>query len=76
MKNQNVRNIIGIAITILLGLGVALAGSQGGFQIGGYPVYALGVLIAFLVQWLRGSEDQRGASRLRGAVHEGRTAAD
>jgi steroid 5-alpha reductase family enzyme len=37
---------------VLIGLGVALAGSQGGTTVGGIPVFALCVGVAFLIQWL------------------------
>jgi steroid 5-alpha reductase family enzyme len=36
----------------LIALGVALAGSQGGARLGGVPVFALLVGLAFLIQWL------------------------
>jgi steroid 5-alpha reductase family enzyme len=37
---------------ILIGFLVALAGSQGGTSIGGVPLFALSVGLAFLIQWL------------------------
>jgi steroid 5-alpha reductase family enzyme len=49
---ESIRQIIGILITVLLGLGVALAGSQGGYRAGGLPIYALAVLLAFVIQWI------------------------
>ena len=52
MKKENIRSYLGILIIISLGLGVALAGSQGGYQVGGIPIYALGVGLAFLIQWI------------------------
>lgn len=52
MNNETIRNFAGILIAVLLGLGVALAGSQGGFQVGSIPIYALGILVAFGMQWL------------------------
>lgn len=52
MNKDTVRQYAGILITILLGLGVALAGSQGGYRVGGFPIYALGVLLAFVMQWI------------------------
>ena len=52
MKNTNIRSIIGIIIVVLVGLGVALAGSQGGYRIGNLPIYALCVGFAFIIQWL------------------------
>ena len=52
MNNTHIRSVIGIIIAILVGLGVALAGSQGGYRIGDLPIYALIVGWAFLIQWL------------------------
>jgi steroid 5-alpha reductase family enzyme len=39
-------------ILLLVGALVALAGSQGGATLGGFPVFALVVALAFLIQWL------------------------
>jgi steroid 5-alpha reductase family enzyme len=39
-------------ILVLIGLLVAAAGSQGGGQVAGLPVFALVVGLAFLIQWL------------------------
>ncbi len=52
MENSTVRQYSGVLITVLLGVGVALAGSQGGYRVGSLPIYALGVLLAFLIQWI------------------------
>jgi len=52
MSKENLRQYIGIVITALLGLGVALAGSQGGYQTGRIPIYALAIGLAFLIQWV------------------------
>jgi len=52
MSKENLRYYIGILVIVLLGLGVALAGSQGGYKVGGMPIYALGIVVAFLIQWL------------------------
>jgi steroid 5-alpha reductase family enzyme len=38
-------------LVVLIGLGVALAGSQGGASIFGIPLFALSVGVAFLIQW-------------------------
>jgi steroid 5-alpha reductase family enzyme len=43
---------IAIAIAVLAGVGIAVAGSQGGGAVGGVPVFALCIGLAFLVQWL------------------------
>jgi len=52
MNKENLRNYAGVLIAVLLGLGVAAAGSQGGYKLGSMPIYALGVLAAFVIQWL------------------------
>ena len=52
MKKEKIRQFIGIIVTILLGLGVALAGSQGGYKIGALPIYGIGILLAYLIQWV------------------------
>ena len=50
---KNDRNALLVTpLTILLGLLVALAGSQGGARLGELPVFALAVGLAFLIQWL------------------------
>ena len=51
--NRADRNaLISLPIVIMIGLGIALAGSQGGAVVLGIPVYGLVVGIAFLVQWV------------------------
>ena len=52
MMKENLRQYLGTLITIMLGVGVALAGSQGSYQIWNMPIYALGVILAFLIQWV------------------------
>jgi steroid 5-alpha reductase family enzyme len=45
--------LVGILIAVLVGAGLAWAGSQGGATIwGGIPLFALLVGLAFLIQWL------------------------
>ena len=44
--------LIALPIVILLGAGVAWAGSQGSATVGSVPLFALCVAVAFLVQWL------------------------
>jgi steroid 5-alpha reductase family enzyme len=44
--------LITLPIIILIGLGMALAGSQGGASVFGIPLFALSVGLAFLIQWL------------------------
>ena len=52
MKKTDVRALAALPIVILVAVAVALAGSQGGATISGIPVFALGVALAFLIQWL------------------------
>jgi len=52
MKTTDRNSLIVFPILILIGLLVAIAGSQGGSRIAGIPVFALLVGLAFLIQWL------------------------
>jgi steroid 5-alpha reductase family enzyme len=44
--------LVALPISILLGLLVAVAGSQGGASIAGVPLFAISVGLAFILQWL------------------------
>jgi steroid 5-alpha reductase family enzyme len=52
MKKADRNALFSLVIVILIGLGVALGGSQGGTSVFGVPLFALSVGLAFLVQWL------------------------
>jgi len=52
MKKADRNALLGVLISILVGLGVALAGSQGSGMVLGIPVFALMVGMAFVIQWL------------------------
>jgi steroid 5-alpha reductase family enzyme len=52
MKKSDRNALIAFPVLIMIGLLVAVAGSQGGSSIGGIPVFALSVGVAFLIQWL------------------------
>jgi len=52
MKKSDRNAFVAIVIVILLGLGMAWAGSQGGAKAFGIPIFALSVGLAFLIQWL------------------------
>jgi steroid 5-alpha reductase family enzyme len=52
MNTAENRAFFGILIAILIGIGLALAGSQGGVKAFGVPVFALAVGLAFLIQWV------------------------
>lgn len=52
MKTTDRNSLIVFPILIVIGLLVAIAGSQGGSHVAGIPVFALLVGLAFLIQWL------------------------
>jgi steroid 5-alpha reductase family enzyme len=52
MKKADRTSLVSTVIVILVGVGVALAGSQGGGSVLGIPIFALSVGLAFLIQWL------------------------
>jgi steroid 5-alpha reductase family enzyme len=52
MDNAEKRSLLAIPIIFLVATGIALAGSQGGKEVSGIPVFALGVAIVFAIQWL------------------------
>ena len=52
MKKEDRNALFAVLIAILIGLGIALAGSQGGTSAFGVPIFALSVGLAFLIQWL------------------------
>lgn len=52
MKKSDRNLLLAFPIIIIIGLLIAVAGSQGGSTIGGVPVFALSVGLAFLIQWL------------------------
>lgn len=52
MKKSDRNALLAFPIIIIIGLLIAVAGSQGGSTIGGIPVFAFSVGLAFLIQWL------------------------
>lgn len=52
MSREERGAVIGTAVVVLIGAGLAFAGSQGGHRIAGVPIYALCVAVAFLIQWI------------------------
>ena len=52
MKTTDRNALIAFPILILIGILVALAGSQGGASIAGVPLFAASVGLAFVIQWL------------------------
>ena len=52
MKKEDRSALITVFIAVLLGAGLAWAGSQGSVRFAGVPLFALCVALAFLIQWL------------------------
>jgi len=52
MKSEDVKAFIGIPIILLIAVVLGWAGSQGGVEIFGVPLFALCVGLIFIIQWL------------------------
>jgi len=52
MNEEAKRAWFALPIIILVGAGLALAGSQGSATTGRFPLYALGIILAFVIQWI------------------------
>ena len=52
MKKSDRNALVSFFVVILIGIGVAFAGSQGGATVSGIPVFALMVGLAYLIQWI------------------------
>ena len=52
MEKNDLRQILGIVLVLLIAAGLAWAGSQGSVEAFGFPVFTLGVALAFIIQWL------------------------
>lgn len=52
MKEKTRRALISIPVVVAAGVLIALAGSQGGSTVAGMPLFAVGVVAAFVIQWL------------------------
>ncbi len=52
MKKSDRNAVIAVFVVVLIAALVALAGSQGGSTVGGFPVFAFCVIVVFAIQWL------------------------
>lgn len=52
MGSENSKTCVGIGLALLLGVVFAWAGSYRGVFFAGIPVFAMGVVLAFLIQWI------------------------
>ncbi len=51
-RDELVRALLALPLVVLLAAALAAAGSQGGATVGGVPVFAVAVGVAFIIQWL------------------------
>jgi steroid 5-alpha reductase family enzyme len=52
MEKADRNALFALPVVVLVGVGIAWAGGQGGATVAGIPVFALCVGLAFLIQWL------------------------
>lgn len=52
MNKEEQRSLIAIPIVLLIAAALAFAGSQGGYEVAGFPLFALCVALAFVIQWI------------------------
>ena len=52
MKQAEKKALLGLPIILLLGWGIGFAGSQSGATFMGYPVFAMAIALAFLINWV------------------------
>ena len=52
MKKTDRNALVALPVVVLIGVGVAVAGSQGGAEVLGVPAFSLCVGLAFAIQWL------------------------
>jgi len=52
MNKEEKISLITLPVIILIGIGLAVAGSQGGAKIAGLSVFAIAVALAFVIQWI------------------------
>jgi steroid 5-alpha reductase family enzyme len=52
MKKSDRNALVALPVVVLIAALVALAGSQGGATVGGFPIFALCVALAFVIQWV------------------------
>ena len=52
MKKPDRNALVALPVVVVIAALVAVAGSQGGATVGGFPVFALCVILAFVIQWV------------------------
>jgi len=51
-RQQNRISLVGIVATIVVGLGIAFAGSAGSVEAGGLAVFAIAAMVAYAINWI------------------------
>ena len=52
MNENDVKSLIAIFIIIIIAIFLAFFGSQGGTTVYAIPVFALAIIISFVIQWI------------------------
>jgi steroid 5-alpha reductase family enzyme len=52
MNQNEVRQLLGLPVVLVIAAGLAWAGSHGATQAFGLPLYALEIIVIFVIQWL------------------------
>jgi len=52
MKHENISAMIGIFVVLMIAVGMAWAGSQNGMEAFGLALFALCILLIFIIQWV------------------------
>jgi len=52
MENSGRSSIIAVPVIVLFAAFIAWAGSQGGYTLSGFPIFALCVALAFIINWI------------------------
>ncbi|MGE5228897.1 MAG: DUF1295 domain-containing protein, partial [Deltaproteobacteria bacterium] len=52
MEKPDRNALVALPVVLVIAALVALAGSRGGSTVGGFPVFALCVIVAFAIQWV------------------------
>lgn len=52
LKKQNQISIVGLIATLVIGAGIALAGSSGSVETGGLAVFAIAAILAYVINWI------------------------
>ncbi|MEI2278500.1 DUF1295 domain-containing protein [Paenarthrobacter ilicis] len=52
MQDSEKKRLIALPVVVVLGALLAWAGSQNGATLGGFPIFAIAVAAAFIIQWL------------------------